>query len=114
MICQEALAVLKEHLPELRSRYGVKRLALFGSVARDEAREDGGVDVLVEFAEPATLFELVGLKEELEALLGCNVRLTLARREPSKRRSRSRCARISSMSPRAGQMRGRDIRRPAA
>jgi uncharacterized protein len=29
--------------------------------------------VLVEFAEPATLFELVGLKEELEALLGCKV-----------------------------------------
>lgn len=67
------LAILKEYLPELKERYGVGRLALFGSVARNEAREDSDVDILVEFAEPATLFELVGLKEDLEALLGCQV-----------------------------------------
>ncbi len=73
MTRQDVLAILKAHLPELRERYGVGRLALFGSVARDEAHDDSDVDILVEFAEPATLFELVGLKEDLEALLGCKV-----------------------------------------
>lgn len=73
MTRQETLSILKAHLPEFRERYGVERLALFGSLARDEAREDSDVDIIVDFAEPATLFELVGLKQDLEALLGRKV-----------------------------------------
>ena len=43
----EALALLREHKPVLAERYGVGELALFGSTARDEARPDSDIDVLV-------------------------------------------------------------------
>lgn len=45
----DVLKLLTEHKPELVSRFGVKRLALFGSTVRDEATDDSDVDVLVEF-----------------------------------------------------------------
>ena len=59
----------------MRARFGVKRLALFGSVARDEARPDSDVDVLVEFDGPATLDRYMGLKFQLEDALGARVDL---------------------------------------
>jgi predicted nucleotidyltransferase len=46
----EALAILTAHQEELKE-YGVKSLAIFGSVARDEARPDSDVDLLVEFSQ---------------------------------------------------------------
>ena len=46
---QQALDLLKQHIGEVRERFGVKRLALFGSTARDEAAADSDLDVLVEF-----------------------------------------------------------------
>ena len=48
---------------------GVKSLALFGSSARDEARPDSDVDLLVEFSRPVGLFEFVRLKLVLEEIL---------------------------------------------
>jgi hypothetical protein len=70
-----ALDLLRAHRAEIVSRYGVKRLALFGSTARDEAREDSDVDVLVDFAHPATFRGYFGLKFHLEELLGKEVDL---------------------------------------
>ncbi len=46
---EESLALLREHMPVLRERFGVCELALFGSTARDEATADSDVDVLVTF-----------------------------------------------------------------
>ena len=46
----QVLAILSAHQAELRE-LGVKSLALFGSVARDEARPDSDVDLLIEFEE---------------------------------------------------------------
>jgi len=46
---EESLALLREHMPVLRERFGVCDLALFGSTARDEATADSDVDVLVTF-----------------------------------------------------------------
>ncbi len=43
----QVLAVLRHSKPMLASQYGVRRLALFGSTARDTARDDSDVDVLV-------------------------------------------------------------------
>lgn len=67
----DALTILREHLPELRARFGVASIALFGSTARDEAGLTSDVDVLVSFAEGVRvgLFELVDLKAYLETLL---------------------------------------------
>ena len=64
------LSVLAEHLQEIVARYGVKRLALFGSAARDALEAASDVDVLVEFAGPATFAAYMDLKFYLEDLLG--------------------------------------------
>jgi predicted nucleotidyltransferase len=71
----EALKLLQEHKAELAYRFGVKRLALFGSTARDEARDDSDVDMLVGFSRPATFNGYFDLKFFLEDLLGREVDL---------------------------------------
>lgn len=64
------LAVLTEHQQDLAGRYGVKRLAVFGSAARDELAASSDIDLLVEFAEPATFKGYMDLKFFLEDVLG--------------------------------------------
>jgi uncharacterized protein len=59
------LAELRRMKPEFSRRYGVNRMALFGSFARDTAHPDSDIDVVVELAEP-DLFDLVHIKESLE------------------------------------------------
>lgn len=59
------LAELRQLKPELSRRYGVNRLALFGSFVRNEANPDSDIDIVVELSEP-DLFALVHIKEELE------------------------------------------------
>ena len=71
---QEALAVLAAHRGELE-RLGVRSLAVFGSVARDEARPGSDVDILVELRRPMGLFGFLAIQEHLEQLLGCKVDL---------------------------------------
>ena len=48
------VALLSEHAAKVRERFGVERLALFGSAARNELRADSDIDVLVELEGPAT------------------------------------------------------------
>ncbi len=50
----QTLHLLAEHKAVLAERFGVKRLALFGSFARDTARADSDIDLLVDFDEVAT------------------------------------------------------------
>jgi predicted nucleotidyltransferase len=71
----EALRILSEHQEELNG-FGVERLAIFGSVARNEAGPESDVDVLVEFSKPVGLFEFVRLQRYLEDVLGKPVHLT--------------------------------------
>jgi hypothetical protein len=71
----DVLRILHEKRGELYDKYGVKSLALFGSVARDEARPDSDVDLLVEFDRPVGLFAFIGLQQFLETLLGSKVDL---------------------------------------
>lgn len=70
-----ALELLARHKPELVRRFGVTGIALFGSTARDEARADSDVDVLVSFDGPATSKRYFGVQFYLEDLLGCPVDL---------------------------------------
>jgi len=69
---EQVLQILHNNQVEINS-YGVKSLALFGSVARGDARADSDVDLLVEFDRPVGLFGLVALQLRLEELLGCPV-----------------------------------------
>ena len=70
-----ALELLRHHRAELAG-VGVGSLALFGSVARDEATSDSDVDLLVEFVTPVGRFELFEVKRRLEEILGVRVDLT--------------------------------------
>ena len=63
------LALLTEHKPVLAERFGVQKLALFGSFARGTDREDSDVDVLVRFDGPATSKRYFGVQFYLEDLL---------------------------------------------
>jgi uncharacterized protein len=49
----EAMSILKQYEQPLKS-FGVESLAIFGSVARDEAHPESDIDILVEFSEPPT------------------------------------------------------------
>jgi predicted nucleotidyltransferase len=71
----DVLFILRKNWERLRSDFGVKSLALFGSVARDEAGPASDVDLLVEFARPTGYFGLFQLQDHLVELLGCSVDL---------------------------------------
>lgn len=70
-----ALEILARSKATLAERYRVTRLALFGSTARDAARGDSDVDVLVSFDGPATSERYFGVQFYLEDLFGCGVDL---------------------------------------
>jgi predicted nucleotidyltransferase len=74
----EVLAILTQHQEPLK-RFGVKFLAIFGSVARDEARPDSDVDILVEFEGVVTFDRYMDLKFYLEDNLGTRVDLVSKR-----------------------------------
>ena len=76
---QLILAILAERQREIARQFGVKRLSLFGSVARGELREDSDADVPVEFDGSATFDAYFGLKDHLESLLGRTVDLVTER-----------------------------------
>ena len=72
---QTALRLLTEHKARLISQFGVTKLALFGSTARDSATDQSDVDVLVAFDGPATSARYFGVQFYLEDLLACPVDL---------------------------------------
>ena len=67
---QATLSLLAQHKPNLAIRYGVVKLALFGSTARGGATAASDVDVLVGFDGPATSARYFGVQFYLEDLLG--------------------------------------------
>ncbi len=71
----EALTALRGFLPALRRDFGVRRIALFGSTARGEARDDSDLDLLVDFETGPTFDSFMGLKLFLEDHLGRKVHL---------------------------------------
>jgi len=70
-----ALALLRTIKPILAQQFGVTQLALFGSTARDEARDNSDLDILVSFDGPATSARYFGVQFNLEDQLGCTVDL---------------------------------------
>ena len=53
--------------------HGARNIRVFGSVVRGDNRDDSDIDMLVEFEEGKTLFDLIGLKLDLQNLLGATV-----------------------------------------
>jgi predicted nucleotidyltransferase len=74
---KKAFQTLQSHLPELRERYGVRELSLFGSYLRGKQRRGSDLDVLVEFDRVPSLFEFVRLERYLSELLKIKVDLVM-------------------------------------
>lgn len=72
---RQLMEVLQANVATIRS-FGVRRLGVFGSFARDEAKPDSDVDLFVEVErDHKTLKNFLGLSRVLEELLGRKVEL---------------------------------------
>ena len=74
---EKILQTLREHKDELRSRYSVNQIGLFGSYVHDAARKGSDIDLLVEFGEP-TFDHYMDVKFFLERIFQQPVDLVLA------------------------------------
>jgi len=68
-----AIEALRHQVEAPMRQHGVVHAAVFGSVARGEARGGSDVDFLVEFEHGRSLLDLAGLRIELQEALGCEV-----------------------------------------
>lgn len=75
MTRDQALTRLTQLKPEMIERFGVARLALFGSTARNEAIDDSDIDILAAFDGPANSGRYFGLQFFMEDHLGVMVDL---------------------------------------
>lgn len=69
---EDVIRILRENYPYMISEYGVKRIGLFGSYARNRPTETRDVDLVVEFDRPIG-FRFVEFTEYLERLLETQV-----------------------------------------
>jgi predicted nucleotidyltransferase len=75
----DTLDLLRKHGPELRKRYGVAKIGIFGSFARGEEKPDSDVDVLVTFRKGEETFDhYMECKFYLEDLFGRKVDLVMS------------------------------------
>jgi len=68
---------LHEMLPELKEKYNVSYIGLFGSYVRGENTPESDLDVLVEFSRTPTIFRFVNLENYLSDKLGVKVDLVM-------------------------------------
>lgn len=71
------LETLREHLPELRERFGVRSLEVFGSHVQHRAGPESDLDILVSFVETPGLLAFLALENHLSDLLGVRVDLVM-------------------------------------
>ena len=71
------IAELKRLQPELKKRYPIREMGVFGSWVRGEQTEDSDLDVLVDFHDRVTLIDVAGLQIELSDALGVEVDLVM-------------------------------------
>jgi uncharacterized protein len=73
ILTMEALRERRAEILRVARKRRARRIAVFGSVARGEARHGSDVDLLVDFEPGASLLDQVGLFQDLEELLGVGV-----------------------------------------
>ena len=78
MTMQETLNRIGMDLPELKRKFAVRRIGIFGSVARGEATANSDLDILVDFEGTPTFDGYTGLKLSLEERFGVRVDLIIA------------------------------------
>ena len=74
---ERIISILKENKAELKEKYGVKEIGIFGSYVRGKYKEKSDLDILVEFEEDAKigLLKFVNLENYLSDLIGVKVDL---------------------------------------
>lgn len=60
----DILDYLLQHFQEFKTKYDVEQIGLFGSYARDEAKENSDIDIFVKMKP--SLFDMVAIKEQIE------------------------------------------------
>jgi len=75
---KEILLKLKSYYLQNQENYGIEEIGIFGSYAKDEAKEDSDVDIYIKLKE-ANLFKLSRIRIELEELLGIKTDLVQLR-----------------------------------
>ncbi|MDQ3029642.1 MAG: nucleotidyltransferase family protein [Actinomycetota bacterium] len=80
----------REEIKAAVARHRGLQIALFGSVARGDASEESDVDFLVDFQPDSSLFDLLHLQDELQAILGCPVDVVSTRAAARRRGRRQR------------------------
>jgi predicted nucleotidyltransferase len=71
----EIKKIILKHKKELKEKYKVKTIGIFGSYARGEQKETSDIDILVEFYETPSLLDFIGLEQYLSDLLNIKVDL---------------------------------------
>ena len=79
----EIIRFISEHKAEFERNFGVTRIGLFGSYARDEGREGSDIDIVVEIKKP-DLFHLIGIKQAIEEALRISVDIVRLRDKMNK------------------------------
>jgi uncharacterized protein len=74
---KEIIEIIQKRKPELTTRYGVRRLGLFGSYVKNRQRKKSDVDILVQFSRDIDLFDFIDLREYLENQLNAKVDLVM-------------------------------------
>jgi len=69
----DSIKKLKSKINPILKRHHVKKAAIFGSFARGEQKKSSDVDILVKFPGGKSLFDLIGLKLDLEDKLNKKV-----------------------------------------
>ncbi len=74
MLLNQAKKIIQSHKKDL-NKLGVRTLAVFGSVARDESKRKSDVDIMIDFDSKKGLFVFMDIKSYLEEILDCDVDL---------------------------------------
>ena len=64
-----SMEIIRIHLADVKKRFGVNKIGVFGSHSRAEESDASDVDVLVGFEKPVDIFTFLELKEYLEMVL---------------------------------------------
>lgn len=77
---EELKQILAEHKLDIKKKFKVKSIGIFGSYVRNEQKKRSDVDVLVEFVEPVGMFDFLDLEEYLQNIFQLKVDLVSKRR----------------------------------
>ena len=70
---EEIKSIIAQQKKELKEKYGVIEIGIFGSYVREEQKKSSDIDILVEFEKPVSLLKIVSLENYLSDITGIKV-----------------------------------------